>query len=87
MSGHQVFCNPCIIVVPAWYRFHMAMNLRLSAEQTEALRNTAAQDGISMQEAALAAIDAYTARRGQRLRDAIARVATEDAELLKRLAQ
>ncbi len=65
----------------------MAMNLRLSAEQTEALRNTAAQDGISMQEAALAAIDAYTARRGQRLRDAIARVATEDAELLKRLAQ
>ena len=76
-----------VILVPAWYHFHMAMNLRLSAEQTEALRNTAAQDGISMQEAALAAIDAYTARRGQRLRDAIARVATEDAELLKRLAQ
>jgi hypothetical protein len=65
----------------------MAMNLRLSAEQTDALRTAAAQDGISMQEAALAAIDAYTARRGQRLRDAIQKVVIEDAELLKRLAQ
>jgi ABC-type enterochelin transport system substrate-binding protein len=65
----------------------MAMNLRLSAEQTDALRTAAAQDGISMQEAALAAIDAYTARRGQRLRDAIQKVVIEDAELLERLAQ
>ena len=65
----------------------MAMNLRLSAEHTDALRTAAAQDGISMQEAALAAIDAYTARRGQRLRDAIQKVVIEDAELLKRLAQ
>jgi len=65
----------------------MAMNLRLSTEQSEALRTTAAQDGISMQEAALAAIDAYTSRRGQRLGAAIQKVATEDAELLKRLAQ
>ena len=55
----------------------MAMNFRPSA----------AQDVISMQEAALAAIDAYTSRRGQLLRDAITMVATEDAELLKRLAQ
>ena len=55
----------------------MAMNLRPSA----------AQDGISMQEAALAAIDAHTSRRGQRLRVAITMVATEDAVLLKRLAQ
>lgn len=74
-------------LVPKWYHFHMAMNLRLSDEQSAALRKTAAQDGISMQEAALAAIDAYIARRGQRLRDAIQKVATEDAELLKRLAQ
>jgi hypothetical protein len=65
----------------------MAMNLRLSPKQTEALRKTAAQDGVSMQEAALAAIDAYTSRRNQRLKDAISRIATEDAELLKRLAQ
>jgi hypothetical protein len=65
----------------------MAMNLRLSPKQAEALRKTAAQDGISMQEAALAAIDAYTSRRNQRLKDAINRIAFEDAELLKRLAQ
>ena len=51
------------------------------------MRKTAAQDGISMQEAALAAIDAYTSRRNKRLKDAIIRIATEDAELLKRLAQ
>ena len=74
-------------MVPQWYHMFMAMNLRLSPKQTEALRKTAAQDGISMQEAALAAIDAYTSRRNQRLKDAISRIATEDAELLKRLAQ
>jgi hypothetical protein len=34
----------------------MAMNLRLSPKQTEELRKSAAQDGISMQEAALAGI-------------------------------
>lgn len=65
----------------------MAMTLRLSPEQTAALKATAAQDGISMQEAALAAIDTYTSRRSQRLKDAIRRIATEDAELLRRLAQ
>lgn len=74
-------------MVPQWYHILMAMNLRLSPKQTEALRKTAAQDGISMQEAALAAIDAYTSRRNQHLKDAISRIATEDAELLKRLAQ
>lgn len=74
-------------MVPLWYHFSMAMNLRLSPKQAEALRKTAAQDGISMQEAALAAIDAYTSRRNQRLKDAINRIAFEDAELLKRLAQ
>jgi len=73
--------------VPLWYHLRMAMNLRLSPKQTEELRKSAAQDGISMQEAALAAIDAYTSRRNKRLKDAINRIATEDAELLKRLAQ
>lgn len=65
----------------------MAMNLRLSAKQTAGLRAAAEQDGVSMQEAALAAVDAYISRRPQRLADAIARVAKEDAELLERLAQ
>ena len=74
-------------MVPAWYHFFMAMNLRLSTEQTEALRKASEQDGISMQEAALAAVDAYISRRGDRLKAAIARVATEDAELLERLSR
>ncbi|MCX6430866.1 MAG: DNA-binding protein [Actinobacteria bacterium] len=65
----------------------MAMNLRLSSEQTEALRKAAEQDGISMQEAALAAVDVYISRRGLRLQDAIAKVAAEDAELLERLSK
>jgi hypothetical protein len=63
------------------------MNLRLTPEQTAGLRAAAEQDGISMQEAALAAVDAYISRRPQRLTDAIARVANEDAELLHRLSQ
>ena len=74
-------------MVPLWYHFGMAMNLRLTSEQTAGLRAAAEQDGISMQEAALAAVDAYISRRPQRLSDAIARVANEDAELLHRLSQ
>ena len=74
-------------MVPVWYHFDMAMNLRLTPEQTAGLRAAAEQDGISMQEAALAAVDAYISRRPQRLSDAIARVANEDAELLHRLSQ
>ncbi len=74
-------------MVPLWYHFGMAMNLRLTPEQTAGLRAAAEQDGISMQEAALAAVDAYISRRPQRLSDAIARVANEDAELLHRLSQ
>lgn len=63
------------------------MTLRLNEEQSEALRSAAAEDGISMQEAALRAVLAYTSRRPQRLRDAIQRVRTEDADLLDRLSQ
>lgn len=74
-------------VVPLWYHYAMAMNLRLTPEQTAGLRAAAEQDGISMQEAALAAVNAYIARRPQRLADAIARVATEDSELLDRLSK
>ena len=65
----------------------MAMNLRLTPEQSAGLRAAAEQDGISMQEAALAAVNAYISRRPQRLTDAIARVAEEDAELLDRLSR
>ncbi len=65
----------------------MAMNLRLTPEQTDGLRAASNQDGISMQEAALAAVDAYISRRPRRLSEAINRVANEDEELLERLSK
>jgi plasmid stability protein len=51
----------------------MAMTLRLSDEQTEALRERAAKEGRSMQQVARAALDDYLLR-------------TEDDELTDRLA-
>ena len=74
-------------VVPKWYHFTMAMNLRLSPEQSEALKKAAAEDCISMQEAALRAIDAYTSRRREKLLKGIEKIKTQDAELLRRLAK
>lgn len=74
-------------MVPVWYHACMAMNLRLSPEQTEGLRRTAKEKGVSMQEAALSAIDAYISHRGERLKEAINKVASEDAELLDRLSK
>ena len=74
-------------LVPDWYHEAMAMNLRLTPEQTEALRRAAAEDGISMQEAALRAIDVYTSRRREKLVSAIEKIKSEDAELLQRLAK
>lgn len=63
------------------------MTLRLDDDQTDALRRRAERDGTSMQEVAKAAIAEYVSERPTRLRAAIARVATEDAELLERLAR
>lgn len=42
-----------------WYHLLMAMTLRLSDEQTEALRRKAEAEHRSMQQVAQAAIDAY----------------------------
>ncbi len=65
----------------------MAMTLRLSEDQSAALRKTAQSQGISMQEAALAAIDEYISKRQARLQSVLERIATEDKELLERLAK
>lgn len=65
----------------------MAMNLRLSDEEAEALRRRAEQEGRSMQEVAREAIRQYTSGRQDRLRDAIERIRTDDAELLDRLSR
>lgn len=63
------------------------MNLRLSDEETEALRRKAAEDGVSMQEVARVAIAEYVSDRPGRLVAAISRVRTEDADLLERLGR
>jgi uncharacterized protein (DUF1778 family) len=52
----------------------MAMNLRLSDEQTELLRARAEKEGRSMQQVALTAVDEYLLR-------------VEDDELTDRLAE
>jgi hypothetical protein len=65
----------------------MAMNLRLSPTQNKALKKVAAQKGISMQEAALKAIDEYISHRAVKLNESIARIKSEDAQLLERLSK
>ena len=65
----------------------MAMNLRLTDEESAALRARAEQEGRSMQEVARQAIAEYVADRPARLRAAVERIRTEDAELLDRLGR
>lgn len=63
------------------------MTLRLTDEESEALRARAEVEGRSMQEVARTAIRDYIAGRESRLKDAIAKIRTEDAELLERLGR
>jgi hypothetical protein len=65
----------------------VAMNLRLSEDETTALRRKASEEGRSMQEVARAAIAEYVSDRPARLRSAIERIRAEDAELLDRLSR
>jgi len=63
----------------------MPMTLRLSAEETEALRETARREHRSMQEVAREAIAAYVSSRVRRREELLARIVVEDAELIRRL--
>jgi hypothetical protein len=65
----------------------MAMTLRLNDEDTAALRVKAAEEEVSMHEVIVRAVRLYTSDRKVRLRAAIERVVTEDAELLERLSR
>jgi predicted transcriptional regulator len=65
----------------------MAMTLRLSDKQTAALKKVAEHEGVSMQEAALTAVDEYLSKRQVRLTEIINRISTDDKELLDRLAK
>jgi hypothetical protein len=67
----------------------MAMTLRLTDEEQAALRERAAQDGISMQDAARRAVREYVERAAHRERvgAAAARVRAAHAEALERLGR
>ena len=63
----------------------MPMTLRLSPEETEALRETARREHRSMQEVAREAIAAYVSNRTRHRDEHLATIVAEDAELLRRL--
>jgi predicted transcriptional regulator len=63
----------------------MAMTLRLTDEETEALRRTAEREHRSMQEVARHAINHYTSERERRFTAALDYSVTEHAEVLERL--
>jgi hypothetical protein len=67
----------------------MAMTLRLTDDEQAALRDRAAKEGISMQDAARRAVRDYIARGEHRSRVAAAaeRVKVAHAEALERLGQ
>lgn len=65
----------------------MAMNLRLTDEETEQLRNYAAASGRSMQDVAREAIRDYVGERTQRRNELLARIVREDRDILDLLAQ
>ena len=63
----------------------MPMTLRLTAEETEALRETARREHRSMQEVARAAIHEYVTRRARHRDEHLASIIREDEDLLRRL--
>jgi predicted transcriptional regulator len=63
----------------------MPMTLRLTSEETAALRETARREHRSMQEVAREAIATYVSSRVRRREEHLARIVAEDAELLRRL--
>ena len=65
----------------------MDINLKLSPEQSRAREKAAAEEGISIEEVALRAIELYSSRRKSTLLESIKKIKTEDSELLKRLAE
>jgi predicted transcriptional regulator len=65
----------------------MPMTLRLTAAETEALRETARREHRSMQEVARVAIAEYVARRVSRRDEHLAAIVREDADLLRRLGE
>jgi hypothetical protein len=65
----------------------MAMTLRLTDDEVEALRAQAVREGRSMQAVVRAAIRIYVSQRAETREAALRRIVAEDRELLDRLAQ
>jgi predicted transcriptional regulator len=67
----------------------MAMTLRLSDEQTAALRERAEVEHRSMQQVVLTAVDEYLARtsRAERIKQVSAKYADRYGDLLRRLGE
>ena len=67
----------------------MAMTLRLTDEETEALRAQAAKEGRSMQDVARAAVRQYVARQGHEalVDDELKYVVEKYADALRRLGE
>ncbi len=63
------------------------MTLRLTDEETAALRSYAADAGRSMQDVAREAIREYLARQATVRREVLARIVEEDRDLLDLLAK
>ncbi len=78
-----------ITSVSTRYRVAMAMTLRLDADDHQALRERAEADGISMQDAARAAIRSYIERGEHRARVSAASelILSVHAEAIERLGE
>ncbi len=63
----------------------MPMTLRLTPDETQALRETARRERRSMQEVAREAIAVYVAGRTRRRDELLSQIVAQDAELLRRL--
>lgn len=63
----------------------MPMTLRLTPDESEALRDAARREHRSMQAVAREAIAAYVSSRTRRRDDHLAQIVAEDADLLRRL--
>jgi predicted transcriptional regulator len=65
----------------------MAMTLRLDDELDAALEETARRENRSKQEVVRVAIQQYTSRRAALRDEALTRIVSENAELLRRLGE
>lgn len=63
------------------------MTLRLTAEQTRALREAAADDAVSMHEAVVRAVEDYLSRRTRLREDLLSTIVQRDRDALERLAE